>query len=264
MTKPESQVESNQETDLVEPLQPKTPDPRSPSPRGLFGKLSREILNQIQQSVFTAGQTALTRTSKAMHADTKEALSRYGVYRLTVEFARVSEKPPYYKYSLKNHIYHLYHTEKQTYHLSHPRPGNFLANVRRLSLSVVLRSPSLGGAFRYPCISGGMLDQVLCDIVGIMGQHTHCHISLQLRRYRKIWPEMFAGLRQLRCFQSVEVELCHAPWEIQNPSLWRYSNVYARDAGVAVEAVMSYLEPESAGMTGPAVRLFRTNLFGRP
>ena len=263
MTKPDSQVERSQEADLVEPLQPKTPDPPSPSPRGLFGKLSRELLDQIYQSVFTAGKTDLTRTSKAMHADTKEALSRYGVYRLTIVFAKKSEKPPYYKYSLKDRIYHLYHTEKQTYHLSHPRPGNFLANVRRLSLSVILISPSLGPAFRYPCISSGALDQVLCYIVAIMRQQTHCRISLQLRRHRKIWPEMFAGLRQLRCFQSVEVELCHAPWEIQNPSLWRYSNVYARDAGVAVEAVMSYLEPE-AGMTGPAVRLLRANLFGRP
>ena len=248
----------------MEPLQPKTPDPPSPSPRGLFGKLSREILNQIYQPVFAAGKTDLTRTSKAMHADTKEALSRYGVYRLTIEFARESENPPYYKYSLKDPNYGLYHTERQACHLLHPRPGEFLANVRRLSLSVVLRSPSLGRAIRYPCISSGILNQVLCDIVGTMRQPTHCRISLQLRRYRKILPEMFAALKQLRCFQSVDVELCHAPWEIQNPTLWGYSNVYARDAEVAVEAVMSYLESERAGMTRPAVRVFRTNLFGRP
>ena len=58
---------------------------RRPTPLGLFSKLPRELKDPIHSSLFSAGYTALTRISSAIHADTKGALSRHGVYRLGIE-----------------------------------------------------------------------------------------------------------------------------------------------------------------------------------
>ena len=265
MSEQKHQFESNRKADVAEPLQLQAPDP--PSPYGLFGKLPREIRDPIYQYVFRSSETALARTSKAMHADTKEALIRHAAYHLTIEFARIHYPliTPYrYEYTLKTFDYRQYSTEHQTYYLSHPRPGAFLVNVRFLNVSVVLEMPSPDRSLRYPRISSGVLDLVLWDVVRTMRQPTHCRISLQLRRYRKVLPESFAALKQLRCFQSVEVLLCHAPWETWNrlpgegPRDWWYPE----NTEVAVEAVRSYLRPKRAGMAGPAVRIIRRDLFG--
>lgn len=259
MSKLESQSESNRKAEAAEPLQPRIPHP--PSPCGLFGKFPRELLDSIYQSVFTAGETALTRTSKAMHVHTKEALSRYGVYSLRIEFARLRHYFQYQMYYGGDY----YLDDAQTYHLSHPTPGTFLAHVRSVNVRVILERPSPDRSLRYPCIPSGMLDKILRDVIGSMTQHTHCRISLQLRRYRKVQPEWFACLKQLRRFQSVEVELCHAPWETwgQYSSQFRemFPREYRENAGVAVEAVGSYLKPKKAGMSGPSVRVVQRNLF---
>ena len=262
-SKPQSHLSGNSGADVPEPLQ--HPISSHPSPYGLFGKFPREIREPIYQLVFTAGETALTRTSKEMHEDTKQALTRYGTYTLIIGFTRIldpSAIPYAYGDTMRTYVSSQYSRQHQTYHISHPRPGAFLTNVRSLELRVVLDKPSPNRSLRYPRISSGMLNLILWDVVRRMTQPTHCRISLQLRRYPKVLPESFAALKQLRCFQRVDVELCHAPWDTRN-LLWREQlSWYRRNARVAGEAVRSHLTPKRAGMTAPIVRVVRRNLFG--
>ena len=259
MSKPESQSESNRTAEAVEPPQPRIP--HAPSPCGLFGKLPPELLEPIYQSVFTAGETALTRTSKAMHAGTKEALSRHGVYSLRIEFGRLH----HYYQNQRYFSFRLIELGLQGYHLSHPTPGAFLANVRHLNIRVVLERPSSDRSLEYPCISGRMLGWILWRVVRAMMQPTHCRISLQLRKYRPVLRQWFAPLKQLRCFQTVEVELCHALWEPWNQYGRLYGYVsplqYRENNDVAVEAVRAYLGPMRAGMSAPSVTVVQRNFF---
>ncbi|KAL8788372.1 MAG: hypothetical protein Q9195_007330 [Heterodermia aff. obscurata] len=57
----------------------------TPSPFGALSLLPPEIRTILYGLVFASGNTALARTSNALHADTWAALHRYGVYRLNID-----------------------------------------------------------------------------------------------------------------------------------------------------------------------------------
>ena len=58
----------------------------APTPFGLLGRLPQEIRDIIYEDVFSAGHISLAQTSKALHENSRSALSQYGVYR--VRFCR--------------------------------------------------------------------------------------------------------------------------------------------------------------------------------
>ena len=57
----------------------------SQSPYGNLGLLPPEIRAMIYALVFSAGSTALTRTSKALHAETQDTFHRYSVFRVYLD-----------------------------------------------------------------------------------------------------------------------------------------------------------------------------------
>ena len=52
------------------------------TPFGLLGQLPQEIRDNIYKDVFSAGHISLARTSKALHENSKSAISEHGVYRV--------------------------------------------------------------------------------------------------------------------------------------------------------------------------------------
>ena len=66
------------------PTSPPITQSTSPSAYGDLGLLPPEIRTMIYAPVFASGSTALTRTSKALHKETWDALHRCGVYRVHI------------------------------------------------------------------------------------------------------------------------------------------------------------------------------------
>ena len=83
---PQSSVVSDEEVEEARTTY-RSMAPTSPiSPLGTIGKLPLEVRNMVYGFVFAAGQTALARTSKDLHADTETALFQYGVLKVDLEF----------------------------------------------------------------------------------------------------------------------------------------------------------------------------------
>ena len=68
-------------------LLPLIPQADLQSPYGDLGLLPPEIRANIYALVFAEGSTALARSSKALHADTWDALHRYGIFRAHIQSA---------------------------------------------------------------------------------------------------------------------------------------------------------------------------------
>ena len=60
--------------------------PSSSSSLGLLDTFPSEIRDKIYALVFFAGDISLTRASRALHEDTKDALLRHGIYRLNIQY----------------------------------------------------------------------------------------------------------------------------------------------------------------------------------
>ena len=93
----------------------------SSSSLGLLDTFPSEIRDKIYALVFHAGHISLTRASKALHEDTKDALLRHGIYRLNIQYW---SDPKVYCWTVACEI-----------------PTCLLADVQNLRINIDLRTP---------------------------------------------------------------------------------------------------------------------------
>ena len=143
------------------------------SPLGTLAKVPLELRDLIYKDIFAAGATALTRTSKAIYADTKVALREWGIYRLQIECDK------------EGHVHPIYYKEYQEdadkhYYILWQQPADMtLAKVRNLHLTIKVL-----GRWSWPqrsdqCTGDIQLDQVLHELTLSMDKEKDCHVKLQ-------------------------------------------------------------------------------------
>ena len=113
-------------------------------------------------------RTAITRVSKYFHGDTKEALKKYGVYRLHIE-----------------------HEHDGELYISRPSfpSDNFFVNIQNLSIDVELAKPHPS---RHP-IEGPKIFSIIQDLVEAMRKHGHCYIEVVRPRFGTFVLSELAG-----------------------------------------------------------------------
>lgn len=99
---------------------------------GLLSTFSQEIRDQIYSLVFFAGHCSLTRASKALHEDTKDALLRHGIYRLNVQ----------YEYWLSPEIYR--------WTITCGNLSSVVVNVQNLRINIDFRFPPFPPTAHHP------------------------------------------------------------------------------------------------------------------
>ena len=122
-----------------------------------------------------------------MYDDTKEALSKHGIYR--VRMGQIKSRQHWYNL---HHLIQWQFTEES------------LANIRNLDLLV---SPNRSHLYASGGIMNHSLAEMLPGLLGLMRNHTHCQVRLESVRYRNIDFSDVACLRLLRKFESVTVEV---------------------------------------------------------
>lgn len=176
---------------------PKLPAP--PSDAGSFDKLPKELRVKIFEPVIAAGATAITRTSKYLYEDTKDVLASHGVYRMKVVGV--------------NHSFFL--TRKA------PSDSQF-AEIRNVDITVMLVTSDNsqdddGGVGQSaihpvhdlidaPCVFQRAVHN-LQGLIECMKVHQSCTIKIARGTFCQFAPSELAGLKFIRQFKTVAVEL---------------------------------------------------------
>ena len=167
------------------------------SPLGVFAKVPQEIRDIIYSFVFTAGYTALARTSKAMNMNTLASLRKYGIYRVHIE----------------------YHQQFRTFEFRElprsiafqkPLPRNFLYDAQNLDLRITHRM-DLGQPKESfdPSYEKGNLAHLVRNAVFMMKSNVHCRVSLE-NSWFDFKGEVLQSVAWLRVFRKVNVEVSNS------------------------------------------------------
>ena len=187
----------------------------------------------IYAIVFAAGSTALARTSKALQAETRDALHRYGVYRV-----HISSNPENWPGSSLDR--------------------NYLKNVQNVHLRI---TPPLGFPFDWFNLNaevelvGGPL-KTLNRLVEAIEKPKTCHLQLATATTPAFLSHTLEAIR-LRQFERVHVELV---------KLWngipRASSGLCYFADEAIDIVRYMLGPKERSDKTPKVTVVHVNRDG--
>ncbi|CAF9936497.1 MAG: hypothetical protein HETSPECPRED_010351 [Heterodermia speciosa] len=170
--------------------------PRIPqsSPYGYLGQLPRELRDEIYAMLFSKGHIALTRTSKALHADTEAALYKYGVYRLIIDdklyYDLIDLALPYEEVirNVQNVRIHILPPSKEPYH---QHDIEYTHDFKSLSL------------FIY-------------ETIGSMTEPKTCTVKFTFATYTPFMEYTLESLVFLNEFEHIHVEIFDGVWSTKD------------------------------------------------
>ena len=176
-------------------------------PLGMLAKAPPEIRDMIYGHVFAAGHTALTRASKDVYDDTKEALRKYGIYRHHIQSSQIGGL------LFANRLHPDY------YACRNKPPRNVLQKIQRLSIVVDVVYYDYYSRFNkmYHTRTDNQLQEILQSLTAPMQRKKACDVKLLYGPYPEITYHTLDAMAQLRDFENVTVELCRQP---TSPQQW--------------------------------------------
>ena len=214
------------------------------TPFGTLGNLPPEIRSMIYENLFVRGSVALTRASRALYAESKGSLNKYGACRVRVQqvCGRVDG----------------YYITRYTQDL---RLDLIPSHVKTLALTLHLERICYPAARTYHEVDE--LGDLFSRIVDRLAKPLRCHLTLDfddLYKKRldpaKIYRR-FDALEVLRRFQAVTVEVSHGRWYNRDRSRALHeSHAYYYDSMFA--KIKAILAPKDSSDPVPKIAVFRT------
>ena len=176
-------------------------------PLGTLAKAPPEIRDMIYRHIFAVGHTALTRASKDIYEDTKEALRKYGIYRHQIQSSMIGG------------LFFANRLHPDYYGCRSQPPKHVLQKVQRLLIVVDVVYYDYHSKYNkvYHRRTDNQLQEILRSLTADMQRKRTCHVKLLYGPYPEITHHTLDAMAQLRGFESITVELCRQP---TSPRQW--------------------------------------------
>ena len=162
---------------------PHTDSDSGPTPLGLFAKLPQEIRDMIYEPVLSAGHTSITRTSKALHKNTKLALDQHGILRVRIV-----------------------HYCANTFALYPQIQIGHFPDIRNLNVS--FRRTRYGEQASGPEWKKEILAHIVLGLMFSIRDPTRCILKLDMSASGFIDQQHITAFSSLRAFKKVNVVVC--------------------------------------------------------
>ena len=154
--------------------------PIPPSSMGFFGKLPRELREDIFKPVIASGTTAITRCSKDLYDDTKDLLASHGVYR--TQLVRKGDQVTF----------------------THPAPPHSrFVGIRDVDITLLLATKE---NLQHCRESSQNAIRTLHGLIERMREHQSCYIRIVRETFCQFESSELAGFEFLQIFKTVTVE----------------------------------------------------------
>ena len=169
-----------------------------PTPTGSLGKIPKELRDVVYGMVFAAGKTTLLRASKALWADSKDALFKHAVYRTVMEY---------------DDVHNIYRWDR----FRRLRPSN-LTNIQ--NIHVVIRW-FIDDEDSDRCFSCYSQEKILNGLIGSMQNTKSCKLSFAVRNLAHLREKSDAleSMVQLRAVEKVDVAIWMESWSVRQVAL---------------------------------------------
>lgn len=202
----------------------------------------------IYENLFVFGNVALTRASKALHADTEQSLRKHGACRVRVQqvCTRVND----------NYV---------TRYAQDFRLDSIPSYVPLMALTLHFEQICYPAARVYHEVDE--LEKLLSNVVDRLAKPQSCHLTFDFEEIEMKYgeylnpmkiPRRYDALKVLRRFQAVTVEVSHGRWYNRDRSIAWLHEKHGNDYDAMIAKFKDKLAPKDSLDPGPQITVFRT------